>query len=101
VQVSGFASFIVASKLKYIKNKLKIWNREVFGDIKIQKHKFMGMINSLDMKEASSSLSTDEHLQRTDAKADWAKITLMEEISWRQKSRALWFQSGDRNTVFS
>ena len=70
MQVSGFASFIVASKLKYIKNKLKIWNREVFKDIKIQKHKLMGIINSLDMKEESSGLSSDELLQRTNAKAD-------------------------------
>jgi len=28
---------MVASKLKYIKEKLNIWNREIFGDIKIQK----------------------------------------------------------------
>ena len=56
VQVPGFASFIVVIKLKYIKERLKIWNREVFGDIKIQKHKILGMINSLDMKEESLAL---------------------------------------------
>jgi len=31
VQVPRFASFVVASKLKYIKEKLKIWNRDIFG----------------------------------------------------------------------
>ena len=34
VQVQGFASYIVAKKLLFIKEKLKTWNREVFGDIK-------------------------------------------------------------------
>ena len=55
---------MVASKLKYIKEKLNIWNREIFGDIKIQKHKVLGLINSLDMKEKSSGLSSDELLQK-------------------------------------
>ena len=35
-----------------------------------------------------------------DAKAEWAKIILMEEISWRQKSKALWLQARDWNTKF-
>ena len=70
VEVSGFASFILASKLKYIKEKLKIWNREIFGDIKFQKLKLLRLINYLNMKEESSGLSSDELLQRTNAKAD-------------------------------
>ena len=39
----GFATFIVASKLKYIKEKLKIWNGEIFRDIKIQKAQAFGI----------------------------------------------------------
>jgi len=27
--MNGFAGFVVAHKLKYIKDKLKIWNRDV------------------------------------------------------------------------
>ena len=37
-RVNGFASDVGANKLKYIKVKLKIWNREVFGDIRATKY---------------------------------------------------------------
>jgi len=60
LHVPGFASFLVASKLKYLKEKLKVWNKEVFGDIEAKKHKLIELINSLDMKEESSSLSSEE-----------------------------------------
>ena len=86
-QVGGFASYIVATKLKFVKEKLKKWNRDVLGDIKTQKYNLLGIINSLDVKEETSGLTSVEIQQRSDAKEDWAKIILMEEISWRQKSR--------------
>jgi len=70
VQVEGFASYIVAKKLKYIKEKLKIWNRDVFGDIKLPKHNLLGTINSLDTKEESFGLTSDEIQQKSVAKAD-------------------------------
>jgi len=62
LQVPGFASFIIANKRKYIKEKLKIWNREIFGDIKVQKLKLLRLINYLNMKEESSGLSSEELL---------------------------------------
>ena len=41
----------------------------------------MGIINSLGVKEESCALSSDEIHQRIVGKDDWAKITLMEEIT--------------------
>ena len=57
---TSFPSFIVANELKIIKEKLKKWNRDVFGDIKTQKHNLMGVIYSLDVKEGSVGLNSDE-----------------------------------------
>jgi len=90
LQVQGFASYVVASKLKYLKEKLKVWNRVTFGDIRVKKLKLLDSINLFDRKEESSGLSSEELEQRSAAKADWAKVCTLEEISWRQKSRALW-----------
>jgi len=62
--VQGFASYNVAKKLLYIKEKLKTWNREVLGDIKRRKHNLLGIINSLDDKEESCGLTEEEFQQK-------------------------------------
>ena len=35
IKVRGRASFRLASKLKFLKQKIKAWNREVFGRLEV------------------------------------------------------------------
>ena len=37
-KVSGKASFRLASKLKVLKQKIKNWNRDVFGRLEVNKN---------------------------------------------------------------
>lgn len=59
-QTQGWAAFRLQKKLLFIKEKLKIWNREVFGNIAQQKEILSQQIHHLDHKESDSGLTEEE-----------------------------------------
>jgi len=60
----------------------------------------LNSVNALDEKEESVGLSAVEIDQRRGDKEELGRVLQMEEISWRQKSRALWLREGDHDTNF-
>jgi hypothetical protein len=93
---SGTPSFVLAKKLKALKVDLRRWNREVFGDINHRKDRLLESIQALDRIEESRSLSPEENSAKLQFMSDFENVLLLDEITWRQKSRATWLREGIR-----
>ena len=96
--VLGALSFVLANKLKLLKNDLKKWNVEVFGNAEDRMRKLWQELSDLEMIEDSRALLEEERLELV--RGELEKVTLMEEIYWRHKSKVLYIREGDRNTRF-
>ena len=85
----GSHSFVLAEKLKALKFNLKTWNKEVFRKVGVNKTLTLEKVSFWDKQEKSRKLSMEEVEARKEAREDFKKWVLMEEVSCRQKSREI------------
>jgi hypothetical protein len=99
-QVEGNPSYVMARKLKALKGDLKKWNVEVFGVIEKRKKSLEEELGELDCIGENRELMAEEIAKRDECYQNLERTLFQEEVSWRQKSRALWLKEGDRNTSY-
>ena len=97
---AGSPSFILAQKLKVLKANLKKWNMEEFSDLAFKKNNLLTELMDLDAREELVGLSDEDQIRHLQIKGDIEQLASLEEIPWRQKSRALYVKEGDNNTRF-
>ena len=93
---TGTPCYVLANKLKALKYDLKRWNETQFGNIVVKKNQAV-----LDLEAEHMPFSSEERAQRDSLVADIEHFTLMDKISWRQKSKALQSKEGDKTPNFS
>ena len=79
IEVRGSASFKLATKMKEIKQKLKVWNREVFGRLDCNKSSALQQVDFWDRMESERSLTVEETELKKEAKENYKKWMLLEE----------------------
>ena len=54
--VQGSGIYVLKEKLKKLKTELKIWNKEVFGDVNLASEELQRRINELDARDDDNGL---------------------------------------------
>ena len=87
--VQGGGIYIFKEKLKKLKADLKVWNKEVFGDVNLVSEELQKRINELDARDDDRGLEVSEREERRSLLADLNKAMFRQE--------AIMFQKQDRS----
>ena len=99
-EVVGDRIFIFKEKLKRLKANLKIWNKEVFGDVNLANKEAQNKIEVLDERDDVCGLTGSEREERMVLLAELNKAKFKQEAVMFQKERQSWIKQGDLNTMF-
>ncbi|TXG54144.1 hypothetical protein EZV62_019400 [Acer yangbiense] len=83
----GWKGFSFMKKLEWVKMRLKIWNKDVFGDISKEKHELRIRIAELDRADGVGELCEPLKMERNQLKLKLDNVVSKEEILLRQKAK--------------
>ncbi|XP_068498435.1 uncharacterized protein [Phaseolus vulgaris] len=99
-KVTGGGIFVFKEKLKKLKADLKVWNREVFGDVNQASKEFQKRLEELDTRDEEDGLVESERDERKSLFAKLTEAKAKQEAILFQKARQSWIKQGDLNTKF-
>ncbi|GKV19346.1 hypothetical protein SLEP1_g29624 [Rubroshorea leprosula] len=100
LNVEGYAGYRCLQKLKRLKEFLKGWNKEVFGNMETQFNNVAEKVERIDLKNEVVELEGSEVKQRKEGFQQIWDMLRMREAIWKQKSRSVWVKLGDQNTRY-
>ena len=85
-------------KLRGLKHKLYSWNKEVFGDFRVEKKTLEKRIQEIDNLEGTEDWNLTLKEERFKAKSEWYDLIIREEQATRMKSKFTWAKEGNANS---
>jgi len=98
---SGGSGFInIKEKLKCLKRDLKLWNRDVFGNINTSKKMILQDIEDIDCQDCNGTMTENARLKRCELLSRLKEIDNKLDSLTCQKAIASWLKNGDSCTKF-
>ncbi|XP_068498266.1 uncharacterized protein [Phaseolus vulgaris] len=98
VQGSSFTK--VKDKLKRLKGDLKIWNKDIFGNLESTKKRILQEIEDYVCQDCNDNLLVCDRMKRFELVGQRKEVDNKLESLMRQKSRVSWLKNGDSCTKF-
>ncbi|XP_039129083.1 uncharacterized protein LOC120265272 [Dioscorea cayenensis subsp. rotundata] len=96
----GCGAFVLAKKLAWLRDKLRIWSKESFGSIKLRKLALLHDLELLDIIKESRTLTSEEAQTEFGLWERLGGICKQEEMYWKQQSVLTMVSRGDENTKY-
>jgi len=98
--VIGCPMFVLNSKLKSLKVRLKVWNKESFGNVHDLVNKAEQTLQEVQNKIQLLGNTDSLLLEEKEAHRLFEEALNKQECFWQEKARLNWHLEGDRNTKF-
>ena len=98
--VPGSKMHQFAMKMKHIKKQIKQWNQDIFKNVLNQKEIVRVQLEDIHTDIVQNGMTNDTYIKQKNLQNEWEELCGREEEYWRQKSRELWLQQGDKNTKY-
>ncbi|KAL8557753.1 hypothetical protein ACS0TY_005021 [Phlomoides rotata] len=99
-QVHGWTAFRLKEKLKCLRNDLKVWNKEVFGEIDKNITDMQWEIEVWDRIDDTFGLEEGEVIARNKCSAELLRFSHWKENFMFQQSKMKWVLEGDVNSGY-
>lgn len=74
-------------KLDLLKQCIKGWNKEIFGNVNEEKQRLHTRLLELDSMEGEGRLNKERRRERCETKQQLEYIVFKKEVIWRQKAK--------------
>ena len=99
-QPRGWGGYALKVKIKKLKEVLKVWNKEQYGDKLKKVQRIEADLNNLQDASTNRQLTSHELLTRRKLQEDLWLAAQSHESLMKQKARVKWIKEGDCNTCY-